>query len=294
MKFRYIFLLAISFLYGFNASAQLGPSISASDMDSLRSYEMRLRALSDSILDGSRPRVRAEAHRKYIPLLKKALKIKGSFDYPFDSLNFMKKLVPEDKAFRLFNWLLKFEDGTFHYVAAIQMNTRDSLKLIPLYDKSEKLDDSSQDLLVFDANNWFGALYYNIIDCKIKGKKYYVMLGWNGHNVYSDEKVIDVISFTPEGKVQLGAPIFDIKGKIKTRVIFQYNGEANMLLNYLPENHAISFDHLVPADPKLANKPWLYVPDGSYDYLIFKRKKWVFKDDLFGTINKRIREAGGK
>ena len=293
MKMRQgiIIIILLSILGGSRLHAQVGHAYSAAGYDSLRTYEMQLWRLSDSILDGSGPMVRASAHRKFIPLLKKALKVKGSFDYPFDSLVFMKKLVPEDKSFRIFNWMLKFEDGTFHYVAAIQMNTKDSLKLIPLYDKSEKLDDSEQTVKVYDSYNWFGALYTAIIDCKIKSKKYYVLLGWNGYNVYSDEKIIDVLSFDKEGKVQLGAPIFDLKGKIQTRVVFQYNGEANFLLNYVPEHKIISFDHLVPPNPKMANKPYMFVPDGSYDYFIFKKKKWVLMDDLFGNV-KDIKAAG--
>ncbi len=281
-------------LFNFNVKAQLMPAYSNAGLDSLKAYEMQLKLLSDSILDGTSPRIRAEAHKKYIPLLKKALKVHGSFDYPFDSLTFMKKIVPEDKSFRMFNWLLKFEDGSFHYVAAIQLNSKDSLHLIPLYDRSDKLDDSELLVKTYDHTNWFGALYTGIIDCKIKGKKYYLLLGWNGYNLYSDEKIIDVVSFDKNNQVQLGAPIFDINGKTQTRVLFQYFGEANFLLNYIPEQKIISFDHLAPSTPKLANKPWMYVPDGSYDYFIFKRKKWLFKEDLFGTVKGKIKEAGGQ
>lgn len=291
MSTRIFLTYILFFLFGLKAIAQPKPEMNTANLDTLRAYEMRLKALSDSLLDGSKPRIRAEAHRKFIPLLKKALKVPGSFDYPFDSLVFMKKLVPEDRSFRMFNWTLKFEDGTFHYVAAIQMNTKDSLKLIPLYDKSAKMD-TSLDEAILDPEHWFGALYYTIFDCKVKGKKYYMLIGWNGFNQYSDEKVIEVLSFDKNGKVQLGAPIFEREGKIKTRVVFTYGGDATMLLNYLPDQKIISFDHLVPASPASAGKTFLYVPDGTYDYFVLKKGKWKYQDDLFEHVKGNIKEAG--
>jgi hypothetical protein len=291
MKLRYL-IFFLSWLAVYKSSAQVATVASTLEYDSLKAYELRLQALSDSILDGSKPKVRSDAHRKFIPLLKKALKVRGSFNYPFDSLKFMKKLEPDDHSFRMFNWLLKFDDGSYHYVAAIQMNTKDSLHLIPLYDKADKLDDSSLELATFQPDNWFGALYYTIIQSKIKGRTYYLLLGWNGGNYITDKKVIEVLSFDKKGKLTLGAPIFDVAGKTKTRIVFQYSGDATMLLNYLPDNNVISFDHLVPANEKMAAKTYLYVPDGSYDYFIFKKKKWFFQDDLFKNLNKNIKEAG--
>jgi hypothetical protein len=265
--------------------------LTPANREMIHSYELQLKSIGDSMLDGHRPKVRTESYRAFVPLLKKALRVPGSFYYPFDSLKFMKKLVPEDQSFRLLNWLIKFDDGTYHYVGAIQMNTADSLRLIPLSDQSAKLDSNVENT-VLEPKEWFGALYYTIIQSKLKGKKYYLLLGWNGADIISDKKVIEVLSFDNKGKPKFGAPIFEQSGKMKHRIVFTFTGSATMLLNYLPEYRAISFDHLAATKPELEGKPWTYVPDGSYDYFQEKKGKWIFREDLFESIKGPIKEAG--
>ena len=103
-------------------------------LDSLQKQEMKLKALSDTILDGTNQMARIHAVTKYIPLFVKTLKIPGSYNYPFDSLIFMKKLVPPDNKIRLYSWAVKFDDGTYRYYCALQMNRTDTFKLIPFRD----------------------------------------------------------------------------------------------------------------------------------------------------------------
>ncbi len=257
----------------------------------LHQYELQLQRTGDSMVDGESPKVRAAAYRRFVPALHKALRVPGSFQYSFDSLKFMKQIIPEDKAFRLLNWLIKFEDGTYYYVGAVQMNTRDSLRLLPLADRSSKLDDSTLETAILDSKHWFGALYYSVAVEKIKNQKYYTLLGWNGDNMASDKKVIEVLSFDKSGAISLGAPIFSMEGKIKSRIVFTFAGSSTMLLNYIPEQHLITFDHLAPSDPKMEGKPWTYVPDGDYNYFIFKKGRWEFQEELFKNI-KKLKEAG--
>jgi hypothetical protein len=37
---------------------------------------------------------------------------------------------------------------------------------------------------------------------------------------------------------------------------------------------------------------YTYVPDGTYDYFIWKKGKWVFQEELFGNFKEPIKEAG--
>lgn len=296
-------LLLIGFLFtGISAQAQKkkaseeavapAPAIAPQDMDSLKKYELALKAVSDSMIDGQRQYTRIRATLKFIPLMVKALKIKGSIDYPFDTLKFMKKLSPPDKSFRLYNWTLKYDDGSFRYYGAIQMNTPDGrLKLFPLRDYREKIDTDMEKIVV-GADEWVGALYYDLIPEKIKGKDYYTLLAWDGNVYLSKKKVIDVLSFDKDGKPVFGAPIFDVKGVIKNRIVFQFSGNANMLLQYIPEHNMITFDKLVPPNPSSEGFLYTYVPDGTYDYFIWKKNKWLFQEELFDNFKKPIKEAG--
>ena len=130
--------------------------------DSLVRYEKILKNLGDSIVDGTNVFVRLDAVTDFIPLFVKALKFPGSYNYPFDSLVFMKKLVPSDNAFRLYCWTLKFDDRTFRYYGAIQMNNPEKLKLIPLYDKSDSIAYESLEDTILTNEEWYGMQYYDI------------------------------------------------------------------------------------------------------------------------------------
>ena len=262
-------------------------------LDSLRKYEMVLKAFSDTILDSKQQINRIIATVNFIPTFVHALKFPGSFDYPFDSLRFMHKLEPEDKSFRLYNWLLKYNDGSCRYYGAIQMNTgNDSLKLIPLRDYSAKMDTNVQ-TVILDKDHWYGALYYDIFTMKLHKKNYYFLLGWRAETPISNAKEIDVMSFD-EGRLVFGAPLFvDSTKKIKDRYTFQFRLDATMLLNYIPEQQLITFDHLVPPNPQAEGRFFTYAPDGTYDYFAWKHGKWVLQEkELFEGRKKPIKEAG--
>jgi hypothetical protein len=297
MNLKAVFFIGVFFclmqgMYGQDNKTQNTNIQPNPNLDSLKAHELVLRKLGDSVIDGVTQTRRIISLKKFIPYLVKTLEIPGSYDYPFDSLTFLKKLEPEDKSFRLLNWALKYNDGTYRYFGAIQLKSEDKLKLIPLRDDRDSFEEADMDTAVCNPENWLGAIYYKMITTKIKNKTYYELLGWDGFTYASDKKLVEVLSFDENGKPKFGAPIFSINGKIRTRVIFYYSGNSTMILNYVAEHNLITFDHLVPPNPNSKGVPYTYVPDGTYDYLQLKNGKWVLKDNLFETFKKPIKEAG--
>ncbi len=271
----------------------MGPPVppANSQIDSLKKYELKLQALGDSILHGPIQLDRINATTAFIPLFVKTLKFRGSFDYPFDSLKFLKKLTPPDGRFRIYNWALAYDDGTFRFYGAIQY-PGDSLSLVALRDYRQKLDPDTLEQITVGPDQWVGALYYNIAETMVKKTPYYTLIGWDGHNHVSDHKVIEVLWFDEKNRPRFGAPIIKDSDTLKRRKIYEFSGETTMLLNYLPDLGVITNDHLVPPSPNAIGRFWLYVPDGSYDYWEWKKGYWVFREDLFETIHKNIPAAG--
>jgi hypothetical protein len=262
------------------------------ETDSLRLYETKLKAISDTMVDGKYQYNRIKALTHFIPTFVRALKFRGSYDYPFDSLRFMKKLSPPDNSFKIYSWILKYDDGTFRYYGAIQFHNEDTLKLVPMRDYSDKLD-SAADQLTLSKDEWFGCFYYSIFPCKVKNMTYYILLGWDGNTSGSNKKIIDVLSFDANKKPIFGAPIFEKDGKTLDRVFFEFNEDASLTMNYIPEQNMIVVDHLVPPNAASEGLPFTYVPDGTYDYFIFKKGKWIFQNkDVFDNTKKPIKEAG--
>ncbi|MEX0967076.1 MAG: hypothetical protein WD077_07550 [Bacteroidia bacterium] len=272
-----------------HGQADFPEELSQPQTDSLMKYEMMLKEIGDSMLGGQSEDVRANAVMKYIPLLVKTLKFRGSFDYPFDSLKFMKKLKPEDQSFRIYNWNLQFDDQTFRYYGAIQLDYKNRLMLFPLFDRSDNIPDSLAEDTILTHENWYGAQYYALIEEKHKRQKFYTLLGWDGSTHISNKKIIDVLTFNEQGLPVFGAPMFEWgEDTVKTRVIFEFSNQAVMALDYLPRHNIITYDHLSPPDEKSKGKKFTYVPDGSYDYFIYKRGKWIRKELLFETYKKKI------
>ena len=260
--------------------------------DSLRAYELRLKDIGDSIRSGSNVFVRMHADSIFIPIFVTALKIPGSINYPFDSLVWMKKLSPGDKKFRIYNWPLAYNDGSYFYHGAIQLNTPKGLKLIPLRDFSHKLDTSmmGEELT---KDQWFGALYYELIECKNKKEVYYTLIGWEGNNRISHRKIIDALRFDENNMPIFGAPVFMVNGKAKNRIIFDYNVDAEMVVQYDEGKKTIACDHLVPPTYKGTERPpyYTYVPDGTYEYYLYKKGKWIMQDSDPHKSKKPLEDA---
>ncbi len=278
LKQIFIYLLIALPLF---TSAKITPE----NLMRLHHYEDSLKILGDTIVNGSQQVIRQEACYGFIKVLVKALKIDGSFDYPFDSLTAIGILYPEDRSFRIFNWNLLYVNGTYRYYGAIQKNSRKT-EVYPLYDYSDYFKTNPEDT-VTSNERWYGVLYYKIV----KQGKYYMLFGWDGYNLRSNKKVIDVLTFNKKGNPVFGAPIFNFgtlkEPKLHSRFIIEYKKTAQVSVNYDAGLKMIVYDHLIPLDPKAEGMYFLYVPDGSYEGFEFKKKKWQHISSVWNTTQSK-------
>lgn len=251
--------------------------------DSLQQIYWKMITSRDSITDVQR----LQYNQQFIPLFVKALKQKGSFDYPFDSLKGVTKVKAPDNSFRIYTWGLQLTNPTFggtmyRYYGAIQINNSNELTLIPLLDKS--LEISTPEEQTLDPQNWFGVIYYSITMNEHLGRKYYTIFGWDGNNDRSNKKVAEVLYFDENNKVVFGSPMFEVNDgrgvKLKHRFIMEYKKDAKATLNYNAESKLIEFDHLAPIDDKAKEKKDEYVPDGTYEAFAFKNGIWAYINQL--------------
>lgn len=263
-------LLNFSFLVRAQHSSQLPAA------QQLTMLQDSLKRLGDSIVNGRGEVARQDANVKFIKTLVSALRVQNSFLFTFDSLKTISILNSPDSRFRIFSWHIMNMDGSYRFYGAVQLNTGGPLKLIPLEDYSPFLKNPEDS--VTDNKKWYGAQYYKIVRVEAQNP-YYVLLGWKGNTPQSTKKVIDAISFK-NNAVQLGAAVFDEKGKTLRRIIFEYARDASMLLRYVPDQYLIVFDHLAPPDKKSTGKFSMYGPDLSYDGFKLKNGRWEYVENL--------------
>jgi len=273
-------LFLISFFLISNCSFA---QISSSEKKALQKKEDSLQTLSLQIIQGRTDAERFAADSQFTKMFVRALKVKNSFYYPFDSLLTISKLVPEDSSFKIFTWQMVVNDYVTRQHGAIQMRTEDgSLKLFPLIDKSSVTVNEED--TVGDNFGWMGAVYYKLIEKHAFGKSYYTLLGYDENNINSNKKVIEILTFN-DGQPIFGGSYFSFQDnsvikKYRARYIMEYKKSASPRLTYDPDQDMIIYEHLISESGE-PQKKYTYIPDGDYEGLAWKDGKWVHIQKVF-------------
>jgi hypothetical protein len=259
-------------------------SISNADRKKLLLKEDSLAMWARFMVLDQEPENRMFADSNFTRTLVRALQVKNSFYFPFDSIIGISKLYAPDTSFRIFTWNLQFDEYYTRQKGAIQLRTKDgSLILLPLRDISEfseKPQDSAR-----TAKNWIGAVYYNIIKTEFKGKDYYTLFGFDQNSLSSSKKWVEVMYFNERNEPVFGGPFFtyeqdSIRQKPKYRLQLEYKKDTRVLVNYIEELDMILVDHLISEtdQPELVST---LVPDGDSEGYKWENGKWVHIDKVF-------------
>ncbi|MCF8374209.1 MAG: hypothetical protein K9H64_21480 [Bacteroidales bacterium] len=283
-KYRNRFILFLSlFVVSFtNGISQDNPEpLFAFEEDSLN--EM-FAAIKQASSDSEKTRL----NKALFSLMEEMIYDERSFTYPFDSVKHLGIITSPDKLLRIYTWNLAFADYTNRYYGFVQyyLKEDEEYRIYPLIDKSDEIEEPERATLTDE--NWFGALYYDIVETKDKRHKYYTLLGWDGNNELTTKKIIDVLYFTQAGRPRFGTNIFyTLKGEgrrerkySQKRIIFEYSSKVNMVLRYDDKLNMIVFDHLSPSESHLKGNYQYYGPDWSYDALEFEKGKWQYVVDI--------------
>lgn len=262
------------------------PTLSKHDAQKMKLIEDSLQLLSDVITNDSMLEVRKKACYSFIPKLVSALKLNNSFYHSFDSLESISTIYSPDSTFRIFTWQLVLPKGMFRYYGVIQMRSS-KLKIFPLYDMSDTMQYQTQQIT--GNQNWYGALYYNIILQLIDKKPVYTLFGFEAADYITRRKVIEILQFDKDGKPQFGAPLFQFKydsTHVKlldtlNRFFIEYKYNAPTVLNYDEGMKMIVFDHVAPPNPKAKGATFSYVPDGTYEGFVWIKNHWQWVEKVF-------------
>jgi len=277
------FFLVLLFVAFAGAEVQ-AQKIAAADLKMLRKKEDSLKHFVKNVIVDSFTAGRMRSDSQFVKTLVRALKIKNSFSFPFDSVLGIGKLYAPDSTFRIITWQLSFDDYYCRQRGAIQFRTPDgSLKLIPLRDYSEFAEDPMDSVRTKD--NWIGAVYYNIIQTKFNGKNFYTLFGFDANGVRSNKKWIEVLTFDNIGMPVFGGRYFSFekdsaKKAPQYRYSIEYKKDASTTVNYDPDLKMILVDHLVSESDE-QDLPYTFVPDGDYEGFKWENGKWLHIDKVF-------------
>lgn len=252
-------------------------------LDSLQKAEALLVQYADSMMRGSSDPIRRAYCALFNPLINDLLKEQITFSYPFDSLKVLSKLKSPDGKLRVYTWFLQNRSsGSYEYYGILQRINPQSGAFVSIGLMEQKHPTDFAEINVFEAKEWYGAVYYDIVERRVKKQTYYFLFGWHGVDRSSTRKLIDVVSFDQWDNLDFGAPLFTGQPnvKVKHRVVFEFNANAVMLLRFDKSKKMIVFDHLSPSHPSLKGQFSSYGPDFTYDGYFFKKGKWIYKSNL--------------
>jgi hypothetical protein len=210
-------------------------------------------------------------------VLNKTLKMPGSLYRTFDSIPHLKVLASKDGVVRIFNWGIPDEKGDYAYYAIVQRRMGgEGSPLSDIYvmeDIRKNIVNPEEQILHYPE--WFGCLYYDIVEKQDGGRTVYTLLGFDFHNRVSYKKYIDILIFNAQGIPSFGSPIFvEDKGAPRSRVVFEYWSQSVLHLSYRLDLDKIVFNWLYPIVPEKKHDKAFYVSDVTYDGFEFKSGKW--------------------
>lgn len=277
-KFLIVVINILFFSYLSAAQAVLSPV----GTDSLMRMETRLKVLSDSITRGVSDLTRQAALAEFNPLFFDLLLNPASFNYPFDSLRSVSKVQSGDGKIRIFTWTIQSRiENKYKYFGVVQlMNPKTGeMKRFGLSELRMPNEEAEQKELF--PEEWYPALYYELIERKVKKKTWYFLIGWQGNTPFTTRKVIDVLGVDSWNNITFGAPLFtDENQKKKHRFVFEYTAQAVMMLKFDKKKKMIVFDHLSPVSPSAKGQYQFYGPDFTYDGLVFRKGLWNYRSHL--------------
>jgi hypothetical protein len=244
-------------------------------------YEDTLKVMAHIIMNAETEAEKRLANTAFITNLTEVLQYEKSFKFPFDSLPTIARILSPDNTFRIFNWLLKKDNGAYEYYAIVHYHNikRKRYEIIPLVDNSANIRNAEQEDL--DAKNWYGGIYYQIAYIKKMGRKYYTLLAWDGNDGYSTKKIIDVMYFSGKNKIKFGLPIFKKnKKESQKRVIIEYDAKTSVSVRYQEKEKRIVFNHLVPPKKDLEGLEEYYIPEGTFNSYQYNKGKWLLEEDI--------------
>lgn len=271
------------------------------------------RVWEDSLIH-LRNRVMAEAdessrlalNEDFMTLLEEVLQMPDAFKFTWDSVDNFSVLASPDNVFKIFTWQVvknDFETENFGFIH-VYNDARKKHVIYPLYDKRHNIDYPKT--LIGNHNRWYGAVYYKLIPVKDKNTTYYTLLGWNGNDLFSNQKLIEILHFNKEMTPIFGGRVFKNYPEKVARVIFEYSKNAVMYLNYENQEYLVStgkynpktheydykrvrcdmiiFEELIPLDESMKNVPAYLVPESSLNQgFIEENGKWVFQKTVRGS-----------
>lgn len=251
-----------------------------------------IQTLASRVLSGSSEADRLRADSSLNSLLNKLLKEATDFSKPLPLPPSIAVVVPADLKFRLINWAIPLNHGKYAYRLLMQYHDATSTNLISLSDQSAVV---ATEKVIHHGDQWFGALYYKVIEKKHRRKVIYTLLGWNRSAEGFQTKLAEPVTFDAQQNLPtFGARIFPGGA---SRYLVKYSAKASLSMRYSTQSltvrlgifnrlktiteEMVVFDRVTSNDVRFKTDPRFSYPAGNiFDALFWEKGRWALLRDI--------------
>ena len=255
----------------FSVSAQVDPEIEQEIRQSVKILEQARNAENDSL--------RIVLANQFEDTFVKLLGNDEKLCYSFDSIQPVSVLKSPDNKFRIFTWGLQFSDGSYKYYGIVEINVYGDVVILHLDDQSESTSNPATANM--QPDNWYGAIYYELVQLGGKKSNIYALVGWDGGDLFVNRKVLEQVRVELDngGKIFFGGHFVDEKKRNCERLIFEFTERAVMSLRYDKKLKMFVADHLTAPSEYKGNTKFMG-PDGSFDGYMYDKGYWIYLPDV--------------
>jgi len=179
---------------------------------------------------------------------------------------------------RVISWNVELEDRTQRYGGFVLKGAASGGYSSHAL-KQDLKADSWSNMSAASADDWPGAIYYDILLTRHKKQVAYTFLGWDGADGLVTRKMVQPIEFR-RNTIRFGnRSLIGPEGNIH-RWVLEYADDAVVTLRYEDQKERIVMDHLSPTAPHLKGSTAFYGPDMSYDAFNWHKGSWFYEPDV--------------
>lgn len=195
-------------------------------------YQSDLQLLFDQVYYAPTEAERFRASEEALTLFGQAMGEENSFRWQWDFGSLVSVLTAPDGKFRIVTWHVMDDSYEYECFGLLQVYSEKSEDYVvhTLVDRSADMVNRQESTLTVD--NWFGAVYQELITTTHDGKLYYTLLGWSGVDCLTQRKVIEPLTFKGNAATpQFGMPLFKKERNLR-RIVLEYRVDAMVNLRY--------------------------------------------------------------
>jgi len=224
--------------------------------------------------DSSVAKRRAANHR-FVQDMVRLVKSGKSWDMPWSELSPVSVLMTPDQKWRILTWSVLLEQNSRrHYGCVLGQKGN----FYPLIDQLANRFENDE---IFDNRHWPGAVYFQILPITPthNNKICYALLGYDAREPFAQRKVLDWLCPDPEeGMVHIGAPLIDYAGRSLSRWQLLYPRDVQVQFQWDKDRSLVYFDHLISRGSDPSTETFDFIPDGSFDALVWRNRRLVFEE----------------